>query len=54
MNGMFYLCSSLNYRDLSNFKTKNVINMSKIFLGMKKACKIISNDENIKINKLFI
>ena len=44
---MFYDCSSLIYLNLSNFNTINVTNMSFMFIGIKKNCKIISNDERI-------
>ena len=39
---------SLNYLNLSNFNTINILNMSEMFSGIKKECNIILNDENLK------
>ena len=47
MNEMFCDCSSLTSLNLSNFNTINVTNMSDMFFGLKKDCKILCNDKNI-------
>ena len=36
MNGMFAFCNELEYLDLSNFDTSNVINMNYMFLDCHK------------------
>ena len=40
MNGMFEGCSKLEFLDLSNFNTRNVKKMSRMFNGCKKLTKI--------------
>jgi surface protein len=44
---MFYNCSSLTSLNLSNFNTNNVVNIMLIFWGLKKCCKIITNDNKL-------
>ena len=48
MSNMFSHCCSLKSLNLSNFNTINVANMSNMFSGLKKDCKIVSNDKNIQ------
>ena len=51
MNSTFCNCSSLISLNLSNFNTNNVKDMGRIFFGLNKTCKIISNDKKL-INEL--
>ena len=50
MSGMFRDCSSLTKIDLSNFNTKNVIDMAQMFAGCSSLRKenIITKDWRIK------
>ena len=45
--GMFYGCSSLISLNLSNFNTNNVNNMSYMFSGLNKSCKIETKAQKI-------
>jgi len=60
MEKMFYNCLSLTKLDLSNFTTKNNINMKQIFFNCNSlvADELITNDQSLKseikrINKLY-
>jgi surface protein len=55
MSWIFFICSSLTSLNLSNFNTKNVINMMCLFEGVNiENCKLICNDAIIleKFNKI--
>ena len=47
MSDMFCYCSSLLSLNLSNFKTNDVKNMSDMFIGLNKNCKVETNDKKI-------
>ena len=51
MKGMFYICSSLNNLNVTNFDTKNVSNMK----GMFYNCKFVNelNDKQFNIKEVF-
>ncbi len=48
MSYMFFNCSSLTSLNLSNFKSNNNTNLSSMFTGINKSCKIICNDKRIQ------
>ena len=52
MSYMLSYCNSLTNLNLSNFNTKNVSNMKRMFLGCKllKKKNIITNDDKILEN----
>ena len=47
MNYMFSECSSLTILNLSNFNTDYVNSMNEMFYGIKKKCKIITENSRI-------
>ena len=48
MSNMFFDCSSLSNLNLDNFNINNVCNIKNIFSGLKKKCKIKTNNEVLK------